>query len=126
MGHQEFLATQAAKSNSRAKRRQILRKSARGRKISASLDILVCSLITIGAFFVNVWLGAFIFLTLLLPEILTEWRGQVTRPPWTTVKGDPDCPECKGKYFMSNGFLTYWLGWKECNSCTPDRVFNKK
>ena len=122
--HEAFLATQAAKTASRMNRRKKLQRSANSRKAMGHLDLLICSGITILFFCGNKVLGLVAFVSMWLPCFFDVTRHTITRPPWTTVKGDPDCPICHGQYFLSQGILTYWLGWKEC-SCQPKRVFKE-
>lgn len=122
MGHQEFLATQDIRQEKRRKRRTLLKKHRAINKALGGVDLIICTGITILFFFGNWILGMLALVFLWLPCLLDETRGTIIRPPWTTVKGEKDCPMCHGKYFLHRGILTYWLGWKEC-SCQPRRCF---
>lgn len=126
MGHKEFLATQQAKTNAMKKRHKKHRKQRQFDKACGGIDLFLCLFITGFFFLANTGLGLIAFVLMALPCLLDEWRNQITKPPWTTVQGEPDCFVCKGKYFLSNGILTYWLGWRECQNCTPKRHFSKK
>lgn len=121
--HEAFLATQTAKKASRTKRKRVLKKTRRNNDIAGYLDMLCCTGVTVLFWFGHPAFGVIAFVTLWLPCFFDITLHTITRPPWTTVKGDSDCPVCHGRYFLSQGFLTYWLGWKEC-SCESRREFN--
>ena len=123
--HGAFMATQAARKAARQKRKKLLRKTRQVNDMLGYIDILICTGVTILFLCGNKALGLFAFVFLWLPCFFDITQHTITRPPWTTVKGEPDCSICHGKYFLRQGFLTYWIGWKEC-SCQPTRVFKEK
>jgi hypothetical protein len=122
MGHAEFLNSQKAHAKSRTKRKKAIRTQRRINKGCAGIEFIIVSAITSFCFYANIGLGAVIFVLMLLPSLIDIAHGTITDPPFTTVKGEDDCPKCNGRYFIHQGIWTYWIGWKECN-CQPRRDF---
>lgn len=122
MGHAEFLKTQAAHKISHAKRMKKHRKAARNKSALGKLDLFCCGFCTVFAFMAHWVAGLVVFLFVFLPCYFEETRQVVW--PLSSIKGDPDCPKCHGKYFMQHGIMTYWLGWTECD-CNATRILRK-
>ncbi len=125
MGHAEFLLSQEARKIGRTKRRKKRRAVKRTDDALGGIDFIICSVITVVFFFGSWILGALALIFMWLPSFIEQNQNVISVPPWTTVKGEKDCPMCHGKYFLHQGWKTYWLGWAEC-SCSPHREFRKR
>ncbi len=121
----EFLATEEARYNARMNQRKKIQKVRRGNNWSLAIDFIIRTGITILFWWGNTWLGLVTVIFLWLPVLIEVISPEkiIINPPFTTVRGNPDCPVCKGRYFINQGVLGYWLGWKECTNCTARREF---
>ncbi len=125
MGHTEFLASQEARKRRGLKKRRQLQRHRFSCRVTCGIDFFLCTFFTVFFFIAYKPLGVSAFILMWMPVYFDMTRNVLMRPPWTTVKGEPDCPVCYGKYFLSNGIWTYWIGWKECD-CQSTRVFRRR